>query len=72
MFDPKFIELIIDYKNYVNKHKNEISQIRSMRNTTIVYSNDTMRLEKDNCDMYYKLHKEFFDYYTVFFHSFKC
>jgi hypothetical protein len=72
MFDPKFIEMIIDYKNFVKKFYNEILQIRSMRKTTNVYNKDTMRLEKDNCHMYYELHKEFFDYYTNFFHSFKC
>jgi hypothetical protein len=72
MFDPKFIELIIDYNNYVKKYNNEICQIRSMRRPRNDYSKDTMRLEKDSCYMYYELHKDFFDYYTNFFNSFKC
>jgi hypothetical protein len=71
MFDPKFIELIINHKNYANKLKNEISQIRNMR-AIINYNKDTMTLELNNCHMYYELHKEFLDYYTDFFDSFKC
>jgi hypothetical protein len=71
MFDPKFIELITDYKNYVKKYNNEIRQILSMRKTTNVYSKDTMRLEKNNYHMYHELHIEFFEYYMDFFHSFK-
>lgn len=72
MFDPKFIELITDYKNYVEKYNNQICQIQSMRRPRHVYSRDTMRLEKNNYQMYHELHQEFFDYYMDFFHSFKC
>jgi len=70
MFEAKFIELITHFNQYDEKIKEFYKpwSIRNLPNDKDAL--DTVKLEMKQLELYYELHREFYEYYSKFYFNY--
>ena len=69
MFDAKFIEMITHFHKYDIKNK-KISNPWANNLPLDKNALDNVRLEQKYVIFYYELHREFYNYYSKFYHNY--